>query len=483
MTDVDVDVVIVGSGPVGAAYARILGERSGARILMIERGDALSRPPGANLKNFLADGVWRASTDTDVAQVSASSLARTGTALWTARVGGSDLPGAATSTNVGGMGAHWSCATPRPAPDEQGDVLAPEDWDGPLAAASRLLAASPQAFSGSRRGAQMIARLDARFRDRLERPVGVMPHACRRDEQDRLRWTGADTVLGEIAESPRFSLRSDTLCRRLLLNDSGTQVRGVEVEVVGTGEVARVTARHVVVAADSLRTPQLLWASGIRPAALGRYLNEHPMIAATVLLDDELMAAAKGNEPDRRAAVWVPFSSTHRFSGQIENSPGSPAGFEIDALRGVPRSRIVSLTWFCPKEPRAEDRLVFLDEADADGLPRVHIEYGLSAHDRAVVAEGIELTRQAGEAIGTFVTGQEPAQLPDGISLHYMGTMRMGRSNDGTSVCDSMSRVWEVDGLVVGGNGVIPTATAANPTLTSVALAVRGAEQLIRELA
>jgi choline dehydrogenase-like flavoprotein len=58
----------------------------------------------------------------------------------------------------------------------------------------------------------------------------------------------------------------------------------------------------------------------------------------------------------------------------------------------------------------------------------------------------------------------------------------MGRTDDGTSVCDARSRVWGVAGLRVAGNGVIPTSTACNPTLTSVALAVAGARDIAATL-
>ena len=57
--------------------------------------------------------------------------------------------------------------------------------------------------------------------------------------------------------------------------------------------------------------------------------------------------------------------------------------------------------------------------------------------------------------------------MPLGASLHYQGTTRMGEADDGTSVCGPDSEVWGVPGLFVAGNGVIPTSTACNPTLTS----------------
>jgi choline dehydrogenase-like flavoprotein len=86
-----------------------------------------------------------------------------------------------------------------------------------------------------------------------------------------------------------------------------------------------------------------------------------------------------------------------------------------------------------------------------------------------------------GKAVGEPLD-EQPFVLPPGASLHYQGTTRMGETDDGESVCSPDSQVWQVPGLYVAGNGVIPTATACNPTLTSVALAVRGARKIAQEI-
>jgi choline dehydrogenase-like flavoprotein len=117
---------------------------------------------------------------------------------------------------------------------------------------------------------------------------------------------------------------------------------------------------------------------------------------------------------------------------------------------------------------------------DYRGFPNFTVEYELTdAELREVEAATVDLIR-VGAALGVFVA--EPRLMPNGSSLHYMGTMRMGDSDDGTSVADPYSRVWGVDGLIVGGNALIPTANTMNPTLTSVAIAVRGARKAAEQL-
>jgi choline dehydrogenase-like flavoprotein len=134
------------------------------------------------------------------------------------------------------------------------------------------------------------------------------------------------------------------------------------------------------------------------------------------------------------------------------------------------------------KRPRYEDAVTFDDaELDYRGFPNMTISYALTDSEQSEIADATERLRRAGNALGTFIA--EPRLLPNGSSLHYQGTMRMGAEDDGTSVADPDSRVWGFENLVVGGNALIPTATTMNPTLMSVAIAVRGARAAAARLA
>jgi choline dehydrogenase-like flavoprotein len=468
------DLLIVGSGPVGATFARVVAERlPRARILMVDAGPVLTDPPGLNLKNL--DDTAALQRARELSQgpdgaVEGPIVARQGTHL--VEPGSAGMPAAAVSTCVGGMGAHWTCATPRPYGSERIPFV---DLDPALDAAERLLSTTTMAFAESAQGRAIRERLAAEFDDELptDRPVGILPVAAT-ETDGRVVWTGVDTILGPLLESDRFELRAGTLCRELLV--SGNRVTGALLD----GKA--VEARAVVVAADPLRTPQLLWASGIRPAALGRYLTEHPLTFAVTVVDPDLVPRLAEQRASRldpvMAVITVPFSEQHPYHAQVmhvERIPFPLPGLEeVEAPAGY-----ATMGWGFRKWPRAEDGVRFSDErTDAFGMPAMTIEYELTERELADQERALDNLRRAGEALGAFPPGGEPRVMPKGSSLHYMGTTRMGESDDGTSVCDSYSRVWGFENLFVGGNGVIPTANACNPTLTSVALAVRACERL-----
>ncbi|MFT4212049.1 MAG: GMC oxidoreductase [Microbacterium sp.] len=515
--------VVVGSGPVGSAYARVILESNPtARVVMFEAGPQVTTPAGSSVRN-IADPDEKARAR-EMSQGPQSGTHRESLGIpagvvvegmFTAREGtflldfGGDgaahagrFPAAAASNNVGGMGAHWTCAIPRPSFSEKIDFIGDDEWEDLVSTAERLLHHRADAFSDSPIGTAIRALLTDEFGAELPEGYGpsTLPVAGDPQPDGSMVWAGADMVLGPLLdpatdEASRFELRDLTLVRRI--EHDGRTVTGVTIEDLRTHETSFFPADLVVVAADAFRSPQLLWASGIRPAALGRYLTEHHVVICTVALDGERMAglvtdeqladelARRAQNPvDPVAAVnRIPFSEPdHPFSLQVMYAENPP--FQLDPAHPAAGNRwgYVNMGYGMRKRPRVEDGVSFsADELDWRGFPNMTIEYELTDAEDVEIAAGEERLRRAANALGTFVAG--PRLLPNGSSLHYMGTMRTGALDDGTSVADPWSHVWGYDNLLVGGNGLIPTANTMNPTLMSVAIAVRGARKAAAELA
>ncbi|POX38237.1 choline dehydrogenase [Streptomyces sp. Ru73] len=479
------DLVVVGSGPTGSTYVREVYERHPtARILLLDAGPRLTDPPGTHVKNIPDPGERaRAQRDSE----GPGPAGRPGTRL----LGSPGLPAAALSTNVGGMGAHWTGACPRPGDGERVGFIPDAEMDAHLTRAEQLLHVDAHAFDHAPFADEVRRRLSALIDSGrpAHRRVGPMPLAVTPRADGAHIWSGTDVVLGGAVADERVEITDRCLGLRVVMD--GDTAAGVVVRDMVTGEETTVAARAVVVAADALRTPQLLYASGIRPPALGRYLNDQPQIVYAVRLPDDVVAAHRavtGRTRDEDGAIvpqsgvsWVPYTDAHPFHGQVMQLDASPVPLAGDV--DVEPGTVVGLGWFCAKDITPDDRIEFTDtEADAYGLPAMRIHYRYSDRDLATIEQAKKAVAEAGAAVG-IPLDDSPLLLPAGSSLHYQGTTRMGPADDGTSVCDSHSRVWNTRGLWIAGNNVIPTATACNPTLTSVALAVRGAHALLDHLA
>jgi choline dehydrogenase-like flavoprotein len=491
-----VDVVIVGSGPAGSTYARLICDRlPDARVLLVEAGPVVSEPPGAHVNTIpdrhararakvAAQGPTQYSYGIPSAELrllahrsarDGSISAHSGLFLLSAAQDASpDFPAASLAENVGGMGAHWFGACPRPAGTERIGFLDEATLDAALATAEGLLRVSATQWAGSERAARREGILSGLFDQGRapDRRVQPMPLAvCR--EAPGTGQSGPAVILGALLGETQnhFELRPGTLCRRVAMN--GGRAAGVELVDLASATAYQVAADHVVLAADTLRTPQLLFASGVRPAALGRHLNEHPYVAAILESDEPDEAGSEPGDYELNALMpangvtWVPFDGDH---------------FPMQAQLHQWAS-LLAIGIFMPKEIAWDNRVEFSDSAvDWRGLPSMRVHYSLSAADLQTVERAREVMATIARACTGTSMNERPGLMPNGTSLHYQGTVRMGPQDDGTSVCDRHSRVWGTENLYVAGNGVIPTSTACNPTLTSAALAVIGAHEIVSQM-
>ena len=130
----DVDVVIVGSGPAGSAYARMIGDRApNAMVMLVEAGPAITTPPAQHSSTIadcmaldhaiaMSQGPFcgndgSSQTSTPEQELSADR----GAGLFLLSDGNAetqDFPAASASSNVGGMGSHWFSCCPQPGSSE-----------------------------------------------------------------------------------------------------------------------------------------------------------------------------------------------------------------------------------------------------------------------------------------------------------------------------------------------------------------------------
>lgn len=496
-----VDVLIIGSGPAGSTYARTIGDAvPAARILMVEAGPAIPGVRGDHTQNMTDEaraaaqlitqgpeaGVERATALADIAEGLDPSLEFRHTILPGLHFvdprpqlaeGEVGLPAASMATGVGGMGIHWGISCPRPHQSERIPFIPAADLDLALDHAEEMLGVTKWPVPGTGLAEAIRSAEAAEFDGPGLTPTGFMP-AAYRWEDGRLRFSGTGVILGQLEDTvPGFELRAETLAKRVLIEE-GVAV-GALLEDRVSGETYEVRAGHVVVCADGLRTPQVLFASGVRPPALGRHLNEHFQVSAFGALSDDFDPVKFENDPEHVGYVLIPFSDARPMQGGILPLLTSPyrlaLGDQPDA------SRLAVFAWYGAKDIQADDRVEFSDtETDFFGMPKMAIHYSHTERDRETIEQLKANARRSADRVGHLAG--DPELAAGGSSLHYHGTVRMGAENDGQSICDQHLKVWGIENLYVGGNGVIPTATAANPTLTIVALAWRAAQRIAAQL-
>lgn len=524
---IDTDVLIAGTGPAGCTFARFLIE-GGRKVLMVDPGAQLSIRPGAHLKNEfkyqrdinkftpIVQGLLqqvslppRPGYTTTLDPISFRTYTGSIRSAMNPRQDPyKNLEAAAVSYAVGGMLTHWTNNTPRHHPKvEQVPYISDVDWNLLYGHAESLLNTRWDVFEDSIRNTVVKEALKSSdYGKNLDPkyPVQNLPVAGERSKvnNELVHYSGSDTVLGDLLENPpkgQFEIRPQHRVKKLVFKNTKARDRieyAVVEDLIGW-KTYHVYADLFIVAAGAVLTPQVLWNSGIRPYALGRYLFEHPMTFTQIVLKDEIVEGIRGDDRfqaklagiealdpipipmnDPPPMVWIPVSESRRWHSQVHRDSFQYGGLPPD----IDDRLIVDLRWFGMVKPVPSNLVRFEpDINDKFGMPQPTFEYTLGDDDRRAAHEMMEDMVEAAQVLGGFFPGSEPRFMPPGTSLHLQGTTRIGPKDDDTCVTDLDSKVWGIENLYLGGNGMIPTSNASNPTLTTVAIATWAAHKILNK--
>jgi choline dehydrogenase-like flavoprotein len=307
-----------------------------------------------------------------------------------------------------------------------------------------------------------------------------------------------------------LDLRTGARVARVTTDASG-RADGVEYIDRATGAMHRIEAAVVVLAANGIGSPRLLLnsAGGAHPEGLG---NSHDQVGRNLMLHGYVLGDMWFDEPtehfkgpwgaalisqqfletdvDARGAVN---GMTLTFGGGLGAAASAlggttgidpaPWGAEHREAFAARFDRHVFLALQIEDLPQAENRITLDPEVkDSSGLPAARRSYSLHENDSRLFDFGSARLRELAEAAGARKLDlQSYGEDYSPPGWHLMGTARMGTSPE-DSVVDEWHRVWDTPGLVVCDGSSMTSGGANNPTSTIGALALRCAEGLVRNV-
>ncbi len=300
------------------------------------------------------------------------------------------------------------------------------------------------------------------------------------------------------------NLRTHCRVREITVDENGLANGAIYYDAEGREHHQR--AEIVVIACNGVGTPRLLLNSkskafpdGLanRSGLVGRNLMFHPYAMVTGLFEEPLDGRMG---PAGCCMIGQEFYETdpardflRGYSFEITRGMG-PVG---SALFGMSQGlvpwgsghhdayakivdRTAGMVIICEDLPE-EHNTVTLDPdlVDGHGIPAPKVTYRLSDNSQKMLAHASARGRELLEASGAVRCFTDAPLPPAG--WHLMGTARMG-TDPSRSVLDGVGRSHDVKNLFVIDGSVFPTSGGVNPTCTIQALALRTADYIKKNL-
>lgn len=311
------------------------------------------------------------------------------------------------------------------------------------------------------------------------------------------KWSTLYTEIPQAEATGHFELRPECMVTRISHDEAG-RVNGV-IYRDRDGIERHQLARAVCVAGNAIETPRLLLNSHSKlfPKGLGNgsdQVGRNYMTHFTILVISVMPGEVNFHRGTQQAG-------TVRDEHRNDVSRGFVGGYSINTVpfgpEGIVRfvnpqawgreltsvldqySKLAGMMLMGEDLPQATNR-VSLDPGtlDAYGQPVAHVHYRDHPNTSKMKKHAWRQGRAIHQALGAAKVFETGEALP---ATHNLGTARMS-SNPLDGVCNQWGASHEIPNLYISDGSLFSTSGCANPTLTIVALAIRQAEHIAKEV-
>ncbi len=310
------------------------------------------------------------------------------------------------------------------------------------------------------------------------------------------KWSTLYAELPKGEATGKLEVRPESFVQRIEHDASG-KVTGV-VYLDGKGVQQRQRARIVAVAGNSIESPRLLLNSASNLFKDG-LANGSGQVGRNYMRH---MTGSVYGVFDKPVRMWrgTTMAGIVQDEARHDTKRGFVAGYELETLSiGLPfmaafldpgswgrefTSALDSYEnmaglWIVGEDmPQESNRITLSDKKDKGGMPVANVHFDDHPNDIAMRNHAYKQGAAIYDAVGatrTFPTVPYP-------STHNLGTNRMS-ANARDGVVNKWGQSHDVKNLFVSDGSIFTTGGAENPTLTIVALALRQADYIAREMA
>lgn len=468
MSQNDYDILIVGTGAGGGTVLWRLCERLAKeqiRIGIVEAGDLVVPTHTQNLPTVNVDNVvfmWRSPKYVKHYRINYAA--------------GDAVPipiDFHQPVIFGGGMVHWGHSCVRMDPVDLAEWPVPiRDMNFYYKTAERMMNVTRRVAAGSSIQEVILQRLrENGFPEATDTPTAVNFTATQNGRINSSFFFSSILLIARALNVKPFDLAVNARTTRVFVENG--RVSGIEA-MSRDKKRYMLKAKTVVLSAGTFGNPPILLQSGVGGKAVGHYLANHSTVDSFLKIRRSEFSEVSGI-----LRVLIPRLADRPFQFQLVT------GDYYQPFKAKPLSEEweIWLGAYGKVQSRYENK-VALDPVRRDeyGLPEVQISFSYSEEDLEIIRQMAALSRLAASAMSLPVPGEGEVCLRiPGREFHETGTCRMGE-NPEMSVTNLYGQVHGVSGLFVADNSVLTTSGTANPTLSTIALAIRTADYISEQL-